>query len=94
MADPHACHDARLTAACRRVEIAVRRLVPPDAAGSVTPAPGAAVRDSAGPHPHADRALEHLRGLETALGALETALAGPAAPLSASARPEPSAGTA
>lgn len=87
MADPHACHDERLTAACRRVEIAVRRLVPPDAAGSVTPAPGAAVRDSAGPHPHADRALEHLRGLETAL-------AGPAAPLSASARPEPSAGTA
>lgn len=87
MADPHACHDERLTAACRRAEIAVRRLVPPDAAGSGTPAPGTAAGESAGPHPHADRALEHLRGLETAL-------AGLAVPLGASARPEPSAGPA
>lgn len=76
VADPYACHDERLTAACHRVEIAVRRLVPPGTAGSGTPAPGTATGEAAGPHPHADRALEHLRSLETAL----TGLAAPSAP--------------
>ncbi|MGW3247050.1 FUSC family protein [Streptomyces sp. NPDC001070] len=80
VADPYACHDERLTAACRRVEIAVLRLVPPGAAGSGALTPAVPAADAAGPHPHADRALGHLRSLETALTGL-------AAPLSASPRP-------
>ncbi|MFF7209003.1 FUSC family protein [Streptomyces sp. NPDC008238] len=84
VADPHACHDERLTAACHRVETAVRRLVPPGAAGSVVPAPGATAGGTARPHPHADRALEHLRGLEAALTGLVV-------PLGASLRREPAA---
>ncbi|MFE0629905.1 FUSC family protein [Streptomyces sp. NPDC058864] len=84
VADPRACHDERLTAACRRVEIAVRRLVPPGAAASGTAvsgeAPRGAATETAGAHPRADRALEHLRGLEMALTGL-------AVPLGAAPRP-------
>ncbi len=74
-ADPRAGHDARLLAACRRVEHAVLRLLDPyaaSAAPAVAPGPGAAsaapgpVPAAAG-HPHAERALAHLHGLEAAL---------------------------
>ncbi|MFF3561824.1 FUSC family protein [Streptomyces sp. NPDC002574] len=73
VADPHACHDERLTAACGRVETAVRRLVPPAPASPLRVVPGAA-----GAHPHAEAALAHLQGLEAALTGLAVPLgAGP-----------------
>ncbi|MFC7304523.1 FUSC family protein [Streptomyces monticola] len=76
-ADPDASHDARLAAACWRVEAAVQALTSRDVAPpsrSARPAPAA---ETAGP---ADgRALAHLHGLEQALVQL-------AAPLQGSAR--------
>ncbi|WP_438306436.1 FUSC family protein [Streptomyces sp. HUAS TT11] len=71
-ADPDASHDARLTAACRRVETAVEALlgaVPERAAG----VPSTGVPDH---HPGAEQALGHLHDLERALVALATPLRG------------------
>ncbi|GAA3046891.1 FUSC family protein [Streptomyces glomeratus] len=70
-ADPDASHDARLTAACLRVETAVETLlgaVPERVLPVPTSAPGH--------HPGAERALGHLHGLERALLALATPLRG------------------
>lgn len=68
-ADPEASHDARLTAACRRVETAVETLL-----GAVPeralPAPASAPAY----HPGAERALTRLQGLERALVALAAPL--------------------
>lgn len=78
-ADPLASHDARLTAACRRVEDAVHALVPPvesarPAAAEVAPAPPH--------HPGAEAALAHLHGLERALADLAAPVrTSPRAPL-------------
>ncbi|MFE7776852.1 FUSC family protein [Streptomyces sp. NPDC057445] len=71
-ADPYASHDARLAAACWRVEIAVHALVSPGA-GTPAQAPGAAV-GAAHHHPGAEAALNHLHGLERALGGLAESL--------------------
>ncbi|MDQ0814800.1 hypothetical protein QFZ63_006514 [Streptomyces sp. B3I7] len=73
-AHPDASHDARLTAACARVETAVEALVGavPDRA---VPAPVAAP----GHHPAAEAALTHLHGLERALSALSALLTAPTA---------------
>ncbi|MFJ4412116.1 FUSC family protein [Streptomyces sp. NPDC088910] len=81
VAHPEAGHDERLSAACRRVEDAVRRLV---VRGVEAPEPRPETpRDGAG-HPHAERALGHLRVLETALTDLAAPLhADPRAPLAA-----------
>jgi hypothetical protein len=81
VAHPEAGHDERLSAACRRVEDAVHRLVAP---GTDLPRPRSeAVGEGAG-HPHAERALGHLRVLETALTDLAAPLhADPRAPLAA-----------
>ncbi|WP_190107686.1 FUSC family protein [Streptomyces cinnamoneus] len=64
-ADPDASHDARLTAACRRVESALLAL----AASEEPPVAGDL---AAGPHHHpgAERALAHLHDLEAALASL------------------------
>ncbi|AXE25263.1 FUSC family protein [Streptomyces globosus] len=70
-ADPQASHDARLAAACWRVEAAVEALTAPHgAAGAET---------AGGPRPHgrpaaAEPALAHLHGLEHALVALHAPL--------------------
>ncbi|MCX5264185.1 FUSC family protein [Streptomyces sp. NBC_00199] len=61
-ADPQASHDARLVAACRRVEAAVEALTVPAAAGSRPTANG--VAPSAAP---AEPVLAHLHALERAL---------------------------
>lgn len=76
-ADPAASHDARLTAACQRVEAAVATLVSP----SPDPSPWTALTALPAPHHHpgAEAALTHLHGLERALGEL-------AAPLRSSPR--------
>ncbi|WP_189960798.1 FUSC family protein [Streptomyces violascens] len=76
-ADPAASHDARLTAACQRVEAAVAALVSP----SPDPSPWTALTALPAPHHHpgAEVALTHLHGLERALGEL-------AAPLRSSPR--------
>ncbi|NSC25236.1 FUSC family protein [Streptomyces albus subsp. chlorinus] len=80
-ADPVASHDARLTAACERVEAAVRRLS--EAGPSPVPAPATAGAPAAsravGPHPQppGDRALAHLHALEDALHQLATPLHSP-----------------
>ncbi|MFJ6657493.1 FUSC family protein [Streptomyces sp. NPDC091377] len=66
-ADPVASHDARLTAACWRVETAVEALTG-GAAGWTAPAPE--------PHPDAP-ALAHLHRLERALAELATPLRAP-----------------
>ncbi|MFG2222705.1 FUSC family protein [Streptomyces sp. NPDC048644] len=66
-ADPDASHDARLTAACRRVELTVEALF----------APGDAPGDQAVPaaqHGAAEPALAHLHGLERALAELAAPL--------------------
>ncbi|MGK5630913.1 FUSC family protein [Streptomyces sp. URMC 123] len=78
-ADPDASHDARLTAACQRVEAAVASLVAPGAeAGEALAALDAAPHH----HPGAERALAHLHGLETALTRLAAPLKShPRAPL-------------
>jgi uncharacterized membrane protein YccC len=65
VADPQACHDARLLAACARVEAAVARLVVPGAA--VVRNPEQPASGAAGGPAHADGALAHLHGLEAAL---------------------------
>lgn len=62
-ADPQASHDARLTAACRRVETAVHALVPPCSAARRAMAFGPAPQH----HPGAEAALRHLHDLERAL---------------------------
>ncbi|MET7698260.1 FUSC family protein [Streptomyces sp. NPDC005485] len=70
-ADPDASHDARLTAACRRVEAAVETLV-----GAVPERAATAHAGAPGHHPGAEQALAHLHGLERALAALATPLRG------------------
>lgn len=76
-ADPEASHDARLTAACQRVEAAVEALTAPD-----RPREAGAATVSA-PHPPAlEPALVHLHGLERALAELAAPLrSSPRAPL-------------
>ncbi|MEU3542402.1 FUSC family protein [Streptomyces paromomycinus] len=75
-ADPVASHDARLTAACQRVEAAVEALTAPR-----QPREAAAATAAAAPHaPALEPALAHLHGLERALAEL-------AAPLRSSPRP-------
>ncbi|MDX3134536.1 FUSC family protein [Streptomyces europaeiscabiei] len=64
-ADPDASHDARLTAACRRVASAVEALV-----GAVPERPAPAHTVTPGHHPRADQALAHLQALERALAEL------------------------
>ncbi|MEV4439536.1 FUSC family protein [Streptomyces sp. NPDC049577] len=72
-ADPDASHDARLTAACQRVEAALHTLVGPGGA----PAPLTDLAATApGHHPGAERALAHLHDLETALASLAHPLSG------------------
>ena len=71
-ADPDASHDARLTAACHRVETAVDALL-----GAVPERAAGASRDGApSHHPGAEQALGHLHDLERALVALATPLRG------------------
>ncbi|MFB9506242.1 FUSC family protein [Streptomyces aurantiacus] len=70
-ADPDASHDARLTAACGRVETAVEVLV-----GAVPEHAMTATGGVPGHHPGAEQALAHLHGLERALAALATPLRG------------------
>ncbi|QNE78693.1 FUSC family protein [Streptomyces finlayi] len=73
-ADPAASHDARLAAACWRVEAAVEALTTPNG----TREPAVCAPHSAG----AERALAHLHDLERALAELAAPLAGsPRAPL-------------
>ncbi|WP_329171041.1 FUSC family protein [Streptomyces decoyicus] len=68
-ADPEASHDARLTAACQRVEAAVEALTTPRGARD---AAAATVAES---HPPAaEPALVHLHGLERALAELAAPL--------------------
>jgi hypothetical protein len=73
-ADPDASHDARLAAACWRVEAAVEALTMPDTARSETGVPVAAVSPSG-----SEPALSHLHGLEQALKALAVPLRSPIA---------------
>ncbi|MEW2522622.1 FUSC family protein [Actinacidiphila alni] len=81
VAHPEAGHDERLTAACRRVEDAVHRLVAP---GTEQPRPEPEAVPDGAAHPHTERALGHLRVLETALADLAAPLhADPRAPLAA-----------
>ncbi|GES27573.1 FUSC family protein [Streptomyces angustmyceticus] len=76
-ADPEASHDARLTAACQRVEAAVEALTTPHG----TPQAAAAIVTLAHP-PAAEPALVHLHGLERALAELSAPLrSSPRAPL-------------
>jgi hypothetical protein len=74
-ADPDASRDARLAAACWRVEAAVMALISPEATRSEIGAPVAASHPS-----HGELALAHLHGLEQALKALAAPLQGPVAP--------------
>ncbi|WP_189865697.1 FUSC family protein [Streptomyces poonensis] len=68
-ADPDASHDARLTAACLRVETAVEALV-----GAVPERAVPAHAGAPGHHPGAEQALAHLHALERALTALAAPL--------------------
>ncbi|MFJ6718090.1 MULTISPECIES: FUSC family protein [unclassified Streptomyces] len=78
-ADPQASHDARLAAACRRVEAAAEALTAPGAAGPTVSA------IASRPDP-AEPVLAHLHGLEHALVALHVPLrTHPRAPLVVSA---------
>ncbi|GHF29855.1 FUSC family protein [Streptomyces mashuensis] len=78
-ADPDASHDARLTAACRRVEEALHALVP---VAAETEAPARAVEPAApAHHPGAERALAHLHHLERELAELAAPLLGSGRPL-------------
>ncbi|MGW7360526.1 FUSC family protein [Streptomyces sp. NPDC054802] len=76
-ADPQASHDARLAAACGRVEAAVHALVAPPSAPvavEIVPVPHH--------HPGAEAALRHLHDLERALAELATPVrTSPRAPL-------------
>lgn len=69
--DPDASHDARLTAACRRVEAAVESLVGAVPERAPTAGPGVPGR-----HPGAEQALAHLHGMERALAELAAPLSG------------------
>ncbi|MEC4020228.1 FUSC family protein [Streptomyces sp. H27-D2] len=81
-ADPDASHDARLTAACQRVEAVVHRLVAPGAEPHSTPVALAGVPHH---HPGAERALTHLHSLEAALADLAAPLrSAPRAPFAPS----------
>ncbi|MET7475235.1 FUSC family protein [Streptomyces sp. NPDC005648] len=79
-ADPEASQDARLAAACWRVEGAVEALTGGGSAHRTTPTPDAPPRERArrtaftDPAPPAGPALTHLHGLERALAELETPL--------------------
>ncbi|MFH8591044.1 FUSC family protein [Streptomyces rimosus] len=77
-ADPEASHDARLTAACQRVEAAVEALTTPQQAREA-----AVAHPAAAPHPAAlEPALAHLHSLERALADLAAPLRShPRAPL-------------
>lgn len=74
-ADPDAGHDARLAAACRRVETAVEALISPGtpAGADGRPAAGLIPEQRAGEH-----ALAHLHGLERLLTQLDAPLRTPA----------------
>ncbi|GAA3368374.1 FUSC family protein [Streptomyces sannanensis] len=63
-ADPDASHDARLAAACWRVEAAVEALVPRGVRPETRPESTAQLPHH---HPGAEAALSHLHGLERAL---------------------------
>ncbi|MEU2157154.1 FUSC family protein [Streptomyces sp. NPDC019396] len=79
-ADPEASHDARLAAACWRLEAAVHALEIPGAVRDELPAetPASAGRH----HPGAEAALMHLHGLEKALAGLADPLrSSPRSPL-------------
>ncbi|WP_138908001.1 FUSC family protein [Streptomyces chryseus] len=81
-ADPQASHDARLAAACWRVEAAVEALVSPGGRPDAAPAPGAQAASAQHHHPTAEAALRHLHGLERVLTELATPLhSAPDAPL-------------
>ncbi|MCY0918663.1 MULTISPECIES: FUSC family protein [unclassified Streptomyces] len=73
-ADPDAGHDARLAAACRRVETAVEALISPGtpAGADGRPAAGLIPEQRAGEH-----ALAHLHGLERLLTQLDAPLRTP-----------------
>ncbi|MFC9491555.1 FUSC family protein, partial [Streptomyces hydrogenans] len=73
-ADPDASHDARLAAACWRVETAVERLTSPRTPEHA-PA-GRAAEPETAPHP-APAALGHVSGLERLLAALDEPLRTP-----------------
>ncbi|MCC3771476.1 FUSC family protein, partial [Streptomyces sp. UNOC14_S4] len=73
-ADPDASHDARLTAACQRVEAALHTLVAPGPDQVPTAATTATASDAVPHHPGAEHALAHLRELETAITSLATPL--------------------
>ncbi|MFV5993119.1 FUSC family protein [Streptomyces sp. NPDC056231] len=78
-ADPDASHDARLGAACRRVEAAVLALAQP---GPVRTELNAAPAHAPHHHPGAEAALAHLHALERALAELAATLrTSPRAPL-------------
>lgn len=82
-ADPAASHDARLTAACQRVEAVVGTLFAPGAEPGAVPS--ASVHAAPHHHPGAERALAHLHGLESALTALaQPVRSSPRAPFAAS----------
>ncbi|WP_267243481.1 FUSC family protein [Streptomyces sp. PR69] len=82
--DPDASHDARLAAACHRVEEAVHALVPSGARSFATRTAGAPALPPH--HPGAEAALSHLHGLERALTELSTPLrTSPRAPLAPAA---------
>lgn len=74
-ADPDASHDARLAAACWRVEAAVEALLTPDAAPEAERAPqagrGPAAQAANPAKPAAEPALAHLHGLERLLAQLD-----------------------
>lgn len=77
-ADPQASHDARLAAACRRVEAAVHSLVAPPS----TPAAADLAPPALQHHPGAEAALGHLHSLERALAELAAPVrTSPRAPL-------------
>ncbi|MFI9583386.1 FUSC family protein [Streptomyces sp. NPDC052236] len=84
-ADPDASHDARLAAACRRVEAAVHALLEPAARPPKAAVDAVDAIDSVSAPPHhpaAEAALTHLHGLEQALVDLAAPLrTSPRAPL-------------
>ncbi|WP_434600285.1 FUSC family protein [Streptomyces sp. A5-4] len=74
-AHPDASHDARLAAACARVEAAVEALVSP--AGAVPTGQRPVPAQAPAQHPGAEAALRHLHELERALGELAAPLRAP-----------------
>jgi fusaric acid resistance family protein len=78
-ADPDASHDARLAAACHRVEAAVHALVSPATRQAKAHSESVPVPHH---HPGAEAALTHLQALERALAELDAPLrTSPRAPL-------------